>query len=144
MGSSAFSMSQKTVETFLSEMKALLCKDDFDKDRDFIFVQERQDDDPDDEYTNRNTMIELGYDTWDVIQHLKTLTIQEYTDYMLDNKPDKNEGVCFFFVFGRKIDGRDVYIKTRMKQRKSGRIVFCVSFHFARHKITEFPFKQGI
>lgn len=141
MSPTAFSMSKKTVESFLTEMKALLCKDDFDIEREFLFVKDRQEDDPEDEFTNSNTMIELGYDTWDVIEHLKTLTIQEYTGFMPDDKPGKDEGVCFFFVFGRKIDGRDVYIKARMKQKKTGKIVFCVSFHFARHIITEFPFK---
>lgn len=130
---------KKDIETFLVEMNSILCSPDFDIDRDFMFTDIRANDDPDDEFTNANTMLELGFDRYDVVEHLKTLTVEEYTESMLDTVA---KDMSFFHVFGRKIQGRDVYIKIRIKLRKIGtKYVFCVSFHFARHSITHFPHK---
>lgn len=132
-------VSKKDIEAFLAEMKSILCSADFDIDRDFIFTEIRAKDDPDDEYTNKNTLLELDFDRYDVVEHLKSLTVEEYTESMLDNV---SKDMRFFHVFGRKIRGRDVYIKVRIKLRKIGtKYVFCVSFHFARHGITHFPHK---
>ena len=130
---------KKDIETFLVEMNNILCSPNFDIDRDFMFTEIRAKDDLDDEFTNTNTMLELGFDRYDVVEHLKTLTIEEYTESMLDTV---SKDMSFFHVFGRKIQGRDVYIKVRIKLRKIGtKYVFCVSFHFARHSITHFPHK---
>ena len=130
---------KKDIETFLVEMNNILCTPNFDIDRDFMFTEIRAKDDLDDEFTNANTMLELGFDRYDVVEHLKTLTIEEYTESMLDTV---SKDMSFFHVFGRKIQGRDVYIKVRIKLRKIGtKYVFCVSFHFARHSITHFPHK---
>ncbi len=130
---------KKDIETFLVEMNNILCSPNFDIDRDFMFTEIRAKDDLDDEFTNANTMLELGFDRYDVVEHLKTLTIEEYTESMLDTV---SKDMSFFHVFGRKIQGRDVYIKVRIKLRKIGtKYVFCVSFHFARHSITHFPHK---
>lgn len=130
---------KKDIETFLVEMNNILYSPNFDIDRDFMFTEIRAKDDLDDEFTNANTMLELGFDRYDVVEHLKTLTIEEYTESMLDTV---SKDMSFFHVFGRKIQGRDVYIKVRIKLRKIGtKYVFCVSFHFARHSITHFPHK---
>lgn len=130
---------KKDIESFLAEMKSILCSPDFDIDCDFMFTDIRANDDPDDEFTNANTMLELGFDRYDVVEHLKTLTVEEYTESMLDTV---SKDMSFFHVFGRKIQGRDVYIKVRIKLCKIGtKYVFCVSFHFARHSITHFPHK---
>ena len=130
---------RKTIEKFLTEMKGILNSGNFNIDRDFHFVVERNSDDPDDEYNNTDTMLELGYDTADVVEELKTLDIKEYSESMLDTV---DTGVNFLHVFGRTINGRDVYIKVRLKANKKGTtFVLCISFHFARHKIINFPYK---
>ena len=41
---------KKDIESFLVEMKSILCSPDFDIDRDFMFTDIRANDDPDDEY----------------------------------------------------------------------------------------------
>ena len=62
-----------------------------------------------------------------------------YTESMVDTV---SKDLSFWHVFGRKIQNRDVYIKVRIKQRKNGTgFVFCISFHFARHIIADFPYK---
>lgn len=130
---------KKDIESFLECMKSILCGEDFDIDRDFLFMDMRAKDDPNDEFTNANTILELEFDRYDIVEQLKTLTVQEYTESMLDSV---SKDMSFFHVFGRKIQGRDVYIKVRIKQCKIGnKVVFCVSFHFARHSITHFPHK---
>lgn len=130
---------RKTIEEFLVEMKGILCDEKFNPDRDFHFIEEREQDEPDDEYTNTNTMLALEYDTADIIEELKTLSIQEYYETMVDTV---SKDLSFWHVFGRKIQGKDIYIKVRIKQRKKGsKFVFCISFHFARHIMADFPYR---
>lgn len=130
---------RKTVEEFLVEMKGILYDEKFNPDRDFLFIEEREQDEPDDEYTNANTMLALEYDTADIIAELKTLSIQEYYETMVDTV---SKDLSFWHVFGRKIKGKDIYIKVRIKQRKKGsKFVFCISFHFARRIMADFPYR---
>lgn len=132
---------RSAVKDFLAQMNSVLSSDSFNIDRDFLFQRIRESDEPDDEYTNENTMLELGYDTSDVVEELKTLELDNYSESIIDNVAD---GFKVFFVFGKKIHGQDIYIKVRMKQRKSTQdeFVFCISFHFARHPITVYPYKR--
>ena len=133
-------LSRKNVEDFLVEMKGILLAASFDPEKDFIFQEERAQDDPDDEFTNANTILALDYDYEDIIEELKTLTIEEYCESMVDTV---SKDLSFWHIFGRKIQNRDVYIKVRIKQRKRGsRFVFCISFHFARHILADFPYRK--
>ena len=131
---------RRKVVDFLSQMKAIFSSESYNPDRDFVFQRCRDKDEPDYEFTNENTLLALDYDTSDVVEELKTLRLDEYSESMIDNVA---EGFNPFYVFGRTIQGRDVYIKVRLKQRESapGQFVFCVSFHFARHPITAHPYK---
>lgn len=135
------SSERSAVKDFLEQMNSVLSSDSFNIDRDFHFQRIREADEDDDEYTNENTMLELGYDTSDVVEELKTLGLENYSESIVDNVAD---GFKIFFVFGKKINGRDVYIKVRMKQRKKtgDEFVFCISFHFARHPITIYPYRR--
>ncbi len=141
MGKIHMLSARSAVKDFLIQMNSVLCSDSFNIDRDFLFQRIRESDEPDDEYTNENTMLELGYDTSDVVEELKTLELDNYSESIVDNVAD---GFKVFFVFGKKISGRDIYIKVRMKQRKRTQeeFVFCISFHFARHPITVYPYRR--
>lgn len=132
--------SRPDVKAFLSQMNSILSSDDFNIDQDFVFQLIREQDEPDDEFTNENTMLELDYNTEDIVEELKSLTIDDYSESIIDNVAN---GFKIFFVFGKKICGRDVYIKVRLKQRgkNADDFVYCVSFHFARHPITVYPYK---
>ena len=132
-------LARKNIEEFLVEMKGILCDEKLNPDRDFLFIEEREQDEPDDEYTNANTMTALEYDTADIVEELKTLTIQEYYETMVDTV---SKDLSFWHVFGRKIQGKDIYIKVRIKKHKKGnKFVFCISFHFARHIMADFPYR---
>ena len=123
--------SKQDVQKFLDEMKSVLDKEDFNIETDFVFQETRKNDDPDDECTNENTMIALGYDTEDVIEELKSLTVKNYSESIVDSKPKK--AIRIFYVFGKMIQGREVYIKVRMKEHpNNGKYVFCLSFHFSK------------
>lgn len=132
---------RSAVKAFLAQMNSVLSSDSFNIDRDFLFQRIREADEPDDEYTNENTMLELGYNTADVVEELKALELDDYSESIIDNVAD---GFKIFFVFGKKIRGQDIYIKVRMKQRKrtQDEFVFCISFHFARHPITVYPYRR--
>ena len=142
MGKIHMSSERSVVKDFLAQMNSVLSNDSFNIDRDFFFQRIRESDEPDDEYTNENTMLELGYDTSDVIEELKTLGLDDYSESIVDNVAN---GFEVFFVFGKKIRGRDIYIKVRMKHRRKTQdeYVFCISFHFARHPITIYPYRRA-
>ena len=131
MGKIYMSSSRADVKDFLSQMNSIFSSDGFNIDRDFVFQRIREQDEPDDEFTNENTMLELDYDTEDVVEELKSLSIEDYSESIV-------------YVFGKQISERDVYIKVRIKQRgrTADDFVFCVSFHFARHPITVYPYKR--
>ena len=132
---------RSVVKDFLAQMNSVLSNDSFNIDRDFFFQRIRESDEPDDEYTNENTMLELGFNTADVVAVLKTLGLDDYSESIVDNVAD---GFKIFFVFGKKIRGRDIYIKVRMKERRKtqDKYEFCISFHFARHPITVYPYRR--
>lgn len=132
-------LSRSTIEGFLAEMKCVLLRPDFNIRNDFLFVEQRASDDIDDAYNNVNTMLELEYDSQDVVEELKTLTIREYCESMVDTV---TQDMNFLHVFGRKIQGRDVYIKVRMKQKsQTKKMVLCISFHFSRFPMGNFPYR---
>ena len=100
MGKIHMSSERSAVKDFLAQMNSVLSSDSFNIDRDFVFQRIREADEPDDEYTNENTMLELGYDTSDVVEELKTLGLENYSESIVDNVAD---GFEIFFVFGKII-----------------------------------------
>ena len=129
------------VVAFLQRMKEMLNNPTFNEDREFLFIPERAADDPGDEFTNANTLLALEYDTSDVVNELRRLEIGDYVESIVDNVT-KETDIQVFYVFCRIIQAREVYIKVRIKQRKKGECVFCISFHFARHPMTNFPYRR--
>ena len=75
-------------------------------------------------------MLDLDYDTSDIVERLKELTLAEYSETLID-KDDSNPPLLF--VFGKSIDNKLVYIKLKIKGNTSKKIL-CLSFHYARHK----------
>ena len=96
MGKIYMSSSRADVKDFLSQMNSIFSSDGFNIDRDFVFQRIREQDEPDDEFTNENTMLELDYDTEDVVEELKSLSIEDYSESIVDNVAD---GFKIFYVF---------------------------------------------
>lgn len=79
--------------------------------------------------------MDLEYDVEDVIDRLKELRLEEYSETKID-RDDSHPPLLF--VFGKNINNRLVYIKLKIKE-KHRKYVVCVSFHYAKEKMT-FPY----
>ena len=124
---------KKEVIAFLEELNNLLKKEDFDIDSDFILINKTKLDD--EEHSTPYTLLDLDYDTWDVVERLKELTVAEYSETKID-MDDLNPPLLF--VFGKDINSKLVYIKLKIKDGQNKRIL-CVSFHYAKNRMI-FPF----
>jgi len=61
------------------------------------------------------------------------------TDYCKGPQPDKDRPGDIW-VFGREIEGREIYIKLKMAKVGSHKIAKCISFHAAERPLC-YPFK---
>ena len=126
---------KKMVEDFLIELHEILHNPKFHIDTDFIFICKKKASESE-EYSTPYTMMELEFDTSDVLQVLDTLTIEDYSESLFDKD---NDNPPILYVFGKVIQEKEVYIKLKIRKAESGMIV-CVSFHYARHKMT-YPYR---
>lgn len=118
---------------FLKELKTLLETDDFNADTDFVLIRKNKENDM--THSTPHTLLDLDYDIGDVIDRLKELTVEEYSETKID-KDDLNPPLLF--VFGKNINEKLVYIKLKIKKSQK-RHVLCVSFHYAKNKM-KFPY----
>lgn len=125
---------KKEVIAFLDELKSFLGKDDFEVDTDITLIHKRKKGD-DEKYSTPYTLLDLDYDASDVVERLKELTVEEYSETKID-KDDLNPPLLF--VFGKDINNRQVYVKLKIKGNQK-RHVLCVSFHYAKDKMI-FPY----
>lgn len=121
----SFESSKQEVVDFLEEMQSLISLDTFR-----LIKSDKEDEDI--LYSTPYTLLTLKYNDSDIIEQVKSLTIQNYSETLFD-KDDVNP--LHLFVFGKVIEGRTVYIKLKVKNVLN-QYVLCVSFHFAK-----FPMK---
>lgn len=121
------------VKSFLMELKNILSSKNYDLD----ILDKKKNENEEDPYTTENTMLDLNYDTEDVKNELMALNEKEYIETIIDDK-DCNRPP--FWVFGKEINKKEVYIKVKIRNRRTNK-VFCVSFHYARFPLKERPFK---
>ena len=126
---------RQEVLAFLEELKAFLKGNDFDIDHDLILIKKKKVDD--EEYSTPYTLLDLDYNSEDVVSRLKELTVAEYSETKID-KDDLNPPLLF--VFGKDINRRLVYMKLKIKKKENLRKhSLCVSFHYAKEKM-KFPY----
>ena len=126
--------SQKTiVKAFLEELKEILGDEDFDIDKNLLIIRSRKDEI---EYSTNYTLVDLEYDSFDVVERLKELTVAEYSETLIDKDDDKPP---LLFVFGKDINAKLVYIKLKIKG-ETNKKVLCLSFHYAKYDM-KFPYK---
>lgn len=130
----SFQSKKRDIEVFLDELHKLLEKENFNINTDLILIRKKKRGD-DQEFSTPYTLLDLNYDIEDVIDRLKELKVEEYSETKID-KNDVNPPVLF--VFGKDIDDRLIYIKLKIKDQQKQ--VLCVSFHYAKDKM-EFPYK---
>lgn len=125
---------KKEVISFLEELKALLGREDFDVDTDLLIIKKKKTG-KDEKYSTPYTLLDLEYNTEDVVERLKELTVEEYSETKIDTD-DVNP--LQLFVFGKDISGKLVYIKLKIKGEQQ-KYVLCVSFHYAKGEMI-FPY----
>ena len=126
---------RQEVVAFLEELKAFLKGNNFDIDHDLILIKKKKIDD--EEYSTPYALLDLDYDSEDVVNRLKELTVAEYSETKID-KDDFNPPLLF--VFGKDINRRLVYVKLKIKKKENLRTyILCVSFHYAKEKM-KFPY----
>lgn len=125
---------RKDVIAFLRELKTLLEKEDFNVDIDLTLIQKNKKGD-NIYYSTPYTLVNLEYDVEDVVDRLKELKLEEYSETKID-RDDSHPPLLF--VFGKNINNRLVYIKLKIKEKHRKHVV-CVSFHYAKEKMT-FPY----
>lgn len=123
--------SESDVLKFLFELKGVLTDSQFDVNRDLDILLKKKSESHEDPYTTFNTLINLEFDKTDVRNELLALQISDYLETFID---DMDDTLPPFYAFGKRIKENEVYIKIKIRDRKT-RKVFCVSFHIAR-----FPF----
>ena len=130
------SMQSKKSEVlmFLDELKSILYSQHFNSDTDLALIRKKKKD-ADQKYSTPYTLLDLDYDANDVVDRLKELTIEEYSETKID-RDDLNPPLLF--VFGKDINNQLVYVKLKIKGEQH-RHVLCVSFHYAKEKMT-FPY----
>lgn len=124
---------KREVIAFLKELKELIGKDDFHVDTDFILIRKKKINDM--EHSTDYTLLDLDYNPEEVIERLKELTVEEYSETKID-KDDQNPPLLF--VFGKNINRKLIYIKLKIKGDQK-RYVLCVSFHYVKEKM-KFPY----
>ena len=98
---------KREVVAFLDELKSLLENADFDIDTDLMLIRKKKQGE-DQKYSTPYTLLDLDYDTEDVLERLKELTVAEYSETKID-KDDLNPPLLF--VFGKDINSMLVYEK---------------------------------
>lgn len=120
------------VNSFLTDLKQILISTQYELD----ILPRKKNEDPEDPLTTENTMLDLDYDSEDVRNELLSLTTNDYIETIVDDK-DNNRPP--FWVFGKLVKDKDVYIKVKIRNKKTNK-VFCVSFHYPRHPFKSRPY----
>ncbi len=118
---------------FLNELNEFLDKD-FDINKDITLIRNRKSGE-DQMYSTPYTLLDLDYDMEDVVERLRELTVEEYSETKID-KDDLNPPLLF--VFGKDINKKIVYVKLKIKGDQKKHIL-CVSFHYAKERMI-FPY----
>ena len=126
---------KREVAAFLNELKDLIGKEDFDINTDITLIRKNKSGD-NQRYSTPYTLLDLDYDVEDVVERLKELTVEEYSETKIDID-DLNPPLLF--VFGKDIGNKLVYVKLKIKGDQQRHVV-CVSFHYAKDKMT-FPYE---
>ena len=132
-----FTSPKEEVIKFLLELKKVMSNRDFDVNKDLDVILKKKNENSLDPYTTQNTLLKLDFDKNDLADTLKKLSVEEYIETGKDRKDISSPE---FYIFGKEVQGNLIYIKIKIRDKINHK-VFCVSFHFARYPISNFPYK---
>ena len=76
---------KKAVKVFLEELKEILGAEEFNIDDNLLIIKSSKDEI---EYSTNYTMTDLDYDSSDIVERLKELTVSEYSETLIDKDDD--------------------------------------------------------
>ena len=123
--------SETQVEEFLAKVKSILCSNTFDINRDLNVQISPVAGSPG--HKNFITLADLNYDITDVRNVLLSITVQDYSETLFDNK---DVTTPLFRVFGKQLNNKEVYIKVKIRA-DANKQVFCISFHYAEDEMNK-------
>ena len=126
-----FTSPKEEVIKFLLELKKVMSNRDFNVNKDLDVILKKKNENSLDPYTTQNKLLKLDFDKNDIADTLKKLSVEEYIETGKDRKDISSPE---FYIFGKEVQGNLIRDKINHK-------VFCVSFHFARYPISNFPYK---
>lgn len=129
----SISTKEKDVSTFLEQLNSILSDTEFDIDSSMILISKEKPKEKE-KFSTPYTILDLDYETSDIVERLKELTVQEYSETLYDNADDNPP---LLFVFGKDINCKKVYIKLKIKDVRKK--VLCLSFHYAEY-VMNFPY----
>ena len=132
-----FTSPKEEVIKFLLELKKVMSNRDFNVNKDLDVILKKKNENSLDPYTTQNTLLKLDFDKNDIADTLKKLSVEEYIEPGKDRKDISSPE---FYIFGKEVQGNLIYIKIKIRDKINHK-VFCVSFHFARYPISNFPYK---
>lgn len=132
-----FTSPKEEVIKFLLELKKIMSHRNFDVNKDLDVILKKKNENSLDPYTTQNTLLKLDFDKNDIADTLKKLSVEEYIETGKDRKDISSPE---FYIFGKEVQGNLIYIKIKIRDKINHK-VFCVSFHFARYPISNFPYK---
>lgn len=125
---------KKDVKAFLEKLNMVVNNKKFNIDSDLIIIQSRKNSDKE-QFSTPFTLVDLEYDCFDILDRLKELTIENYSETKIDRD---NDNPPLLYVFGMYIEEKLVYIKIKLKGDNQKRVL-CLSFHYAEKQM-EFPY----
>lgn len=120
--------SRKDVNVFLSCLKQFISGPEFNRNENFFFIAKKE---------NKDTLLELNYDIDDIIAELLSLDIKNYSETLID---DRDTNPPLLFVFGKTISNKEIYIKIKLRENATPKIIVCVSFHKSLHTMS-YPYR---
>ena len=84
---------------------------------------------------NKQTMAQLNFRNLERLNVVKSIVVEDYSEGPIK---DELNGFGNMWVFGKDVDGHEIYIKITLGRPGSNTI--CISFHFAEYPM-QYPFK---
>lgn len=89
----------------------------------------------DDREKNKQTMVQLNFRNLERLNVVKSIVVEDYSEGPIK---DELNGFGEMWVFGKDVDGHEIYIKVTLGRPGSSTI--CISFHIAEHPM-QYPYK---
>ncbi|MBE3128084.1 MAG: type II toxin-antitoxin system MqsR family toxin [Actinobacteria bacterium] len=119
-------LQREIVRNILIKIKSLVAKGNY------IFLGNRK--------NNLETLLDLGYKPEHIKQDILSLTPKEYSEGPLLDKDQINYKDESFWIFGKNIQNKLIYIKLKIRKINEYEEAVCMSFHIAEYQM-KFPLK---